>query len=96
MEKLITRKKSITDRHIKRHDSTEKKLKPIIKQFQVTSTSEKCIVNPKKAAQSFKFMKTQGMSGSQEQKGKKTASTVTTNFFGQKNTTAQIHFCKDY
>ena len=74
----------------------KKKQKSIIKHFQVTSTSEKCIVNPKKAALSFKFMKTQGMSGSQEQKGKKTASTMTTNFLGQKTTTAQIHFCKDH
>ena len=74
----------------------QKKLKSKIKHSQVTSTSKKCIINPKKAALSFKFMKTQGKSGSQDQKGKKTASTMTTNFLGQKTTTAQIHFCKDH
>ena len=50
---------------------------------------------PKKAALSFKFVKTQGMSGSQDQKEKKTASTMTTAFFGPKTTTAQIRFCND-
>ena len=50
---------------------------------------------PKKAAVSFKFVKTQVMSGSQNQKERKTASTVTTTFFGQKTTTAQILFCND-
>ena len=49
---------------------------------------------PKKTALSFTFVKTQGMSGSQDQKERKTASTVTT-FFGQKTTTAQIRFCND-
>ena len=49
----------------------QKKLKSIIKHSQVTTTSKKCIINPKKAALSFKFMKNQGMSGSQDQKGKK-------------------------
>ena len=72
----------------------QKKLKSIIKHSQVTTTSKKCIINPKKAALSFKFMKNQGMSGSQDQK--KTASTVTTNFCGQKITTAQIRFYKDH
>ena len=33
------------------------------------------------------------MSGSQDQKERKTASTVTKNFFEQKITTAQIRFC---
>ena len=33
------------------------------------------------------------MSGSQDQKERKTASTVTTIFFQQKITTAQIRFC---
>ena len=33
------------------------------------------------------------MSGSQDQKERKTASTVATIFFIQKITTAQIHFC---
>ena len=40
-------------------------------------------------------MKTQGMSGSQDQEERKTASTVTTSFFGQKITTARIRFCND-
>ena len=38
---------------------------------------------PKKTALSFKFVKTQGISGSQDQKERKTASTLTT-FFGKK------------
>ena len=41
----------------------------------------------------FKLVKTQIMSGSQDQKERKTASTVTTFFFEQKITTAQIRFC---
>ena len=40
-------------------------------------------------------MKTQGISGSQDQKETKTASTMTTIFFGQKITTEQIRFCND-
>ena len=35
------------------------------------------------------------MSGRQDQKERKTARIVTTTFFGQKITTAQIRFCKD-
>ena len=38
---------------------------------------------PKKAALSFKLVKTQGMIGIQDQKERKIASTVTTTFFGQ-------------
>ena len=45
--------------------------------------------------QKLSSMKTQGMSGSQDQKDRKTASTVTTSFFGQKITAAQIRFCND-
>ena len=92
--KTCNEKNHITDRPIKRHDSTERKLKTIIKHSQVTSTSKKCIINPKKAALSFKFIKKkQGLSGSQDEKERKTASTVTTTFFGQKITRAQICFC---
>ena len=40
---------------------------------------------PKKTALSFKFVKTQGMSGSQDQKERKTASTVTTTFSDKKS-----------
>ena len=40
---------------------------------------------PKKAAVSFKFVKTQVMSGSQNQKERKTASTVTTTSFGKRS-----------
>ena len=40
--------------------------------------------HPKKAALSFKFVKTQGKSGSKDQKERKTASTVTTTFFRTK------------
>ena len=41
---------------------------------------KQCIINPEKAAPSFKRMKTQGRSGSQNQSKRKTASTVTTTF----------------
>ena len=68
-------------------------MKSIIKPYQVPSTSYKGITKPKKAPLSFKFVKTQKMSGSQDQKERKTASTVTTIFFEQKLTTAQTRFC---
>ena len=71
----------------------EKKVKSTIKHSQVPLTSYKGITKPKKAPLSFKFVKTQIMSGSQDQKERKTASTVTTIFFKQKITTAQIRFC---
>ena len=90
--KTCKEKNRITDRHIKRDDS-KKKVKPIIKHSQVPLTSYKGITKPKKAPLSFKFVKTQIMSGSQDQKERKTASTVTTIFFKQKITTAQIRFC---
>ena len=70
----------------------EKKIKPIIKHSQVPLTSYKGIIKPKKAALSFKFVKTQKTSGSQDQKERKTASTVTTIVFEQKIITAQIRF----
>ena len=63
----------------------EKKIKPIIKHSQVPLTSYKGIIKPKKAALSFKFVKTQKTSGSQDQKERKTASTVTTIVFEQKS-----------
>ena len=64
----------------------QKKLKSKFKRSQVTSTIERCIINTRKRALSFKFMKTQVMSGSQDQKEKKAASTLTTIFFfGQKS-----------
>ena len=72
----------------------QKKLKSFFKHSQVPITSKGMQYQPKKAALSFKFVKTQGVSGSQDQKERKTASTVTT-FFGQKTTTAQIRFCND-
>ena len=68
-------------------------MKSIIKPSQVPLTSYKGITKPKKAPLPFKFVKTQIMSGSQDQKEKKTASTVTTIFFEQKIPTAQIRFC---
>ena len=73
----------------------QKKTEIKTKHSQVSLTSKQGIINPKKAALSFKFMKTQVMSGSQDQKKRKTASTVTTFFFGQKITTAQIRFYID-
>ena len=52
--------------------------------------------HPQKGSAVFQiYKKTQGMSVSQDQKEKKTASTVTTTFFGQKIPTAQIRFCND-
>ena len=77
-------KNRITDRHIKGHDSTEKELKSKTKHFQVPITSKQCIINPKEAALSFKLMKTQGISGSQDQK-EKTASIMTTTFSDKKS-----------
>ena len=62
-----------------------KKVKSIIKPSQVPLTSYKGITKPKKAPLSLKFVKTQIMSGSQDQKERKTASTVTTIFFRTKN-----------
>ena len=59
-------------------------MKSIIKPFQVPLTSHKGITKLKKAPLSFKFVKTQIMSGSQDQKERKTASTVTTIFFSNK------------
>ena len=50
---------------------------------------------PNKGSSVFQIYETQGMSGSQDQREKKTASTVTTTFFGQKITTARIRFCND-
>ena len=69
-------------------------MKSIIKPSQVPLTSYKGITKPKKAPLPFKFVKIQIMSGSQHQKERrKTASNVTTIFFEQKITTAQIRFC---
>ena len=59
-----------------------KKVKSIIKPSQVPLKSYKGIAKPKKARLSFKFVKTQIMSGSQDQKERKTASNVT--FFSNK------------
>ena len=87
--KTCNEKNRITDRHIKRHDS-RKKVKSIIKHSQVPLISYKGITKPKKAALSLKFVKTQKMSGSQDQKERKTTSTVTTIVFEQKITTAQF------
>ena len=70
-----------------------KKVKTIFKPSQVPLPSYKGITKPKKAPLPFKFVKTQIMSGSQDQKERKIASTVTTIFFEQKITTAQIRFC---
>ena len=63
----------------------KKKLKSRTKHSQVPITGEQCIINPKNAALSFKFMKTQGMSVSQDQKERKTASTVTITFSDKKS-----------
>ena len=78
--KTCNEKNRITDRHIKIHDS--KRVKSINKPSQVPLTSYKGITKPKKALLPFKFVKTQIMSSSQEQKERKTASKVT--FFSNK------------
>ena len=70
-----------------------KKMKSKINPSQLPLTSHEGITKPKKAPLPFKFVKTQIRSGSQDQKERKTASTVTTIFFEQKITTAQIRFC---
>ena len=59
-----------------------KKMTSIIKPSQVRLKSCKGIAKPKKAPLPFKFVKTQIMSGSQDQKERKTASNVT--FFSNK------------
>ena len=76
--KTCNEKNRITDRHIKKHDS--KKVKLLIKPSQVHLTIYKGITKPKKAPLPFKFVKTQIMSGSQDQKERKTASNMTTLF----------------
>ena len=78
--KTCNEKNRITNRHIKRHNS--KKVKSIIKPSQLPLTSYKGLTKPKKASLPFKFVKTQIMSGSQDQKERKTASNVT--FFSNK------------
>ena len=83
--KTCNEKNRITDRHKKRHDSTEKNLKSKTKYSQVPLTSKQGIINTKKAALSFNFVKTQGMSGSQYQKERKTASIMTTIFSDKKS-----------
>ena len=83
--KTCKEKNRITDRHIKRHDSRKKKVKSKIKPSQVPLTSYKGITKPKKAPLSFKFVKTEIMSGSQDQKERKTASNVTTFFSNKKS-----------
>ena len=58
-------------------------MKSLNKPSQVSLTNFKGITKPKKVPLSFKFVKTQIMSGSQDQKERKTASKVTT-FFSKK------------
>ena len=82
--KTCNEKNRITDRHMKRHDS-RKKSETNNYALPVPLISYKGITKPKKAALSFKFVKTQKMSGSQDQKERKTASTLTTIVFEQKN-----------
>ena len=61
-----------------------KNVKSIIRPSQVPLTSYKGITKSKKAPLPFKFVKTQIMSGSQDQKERKNASNVTI-FFLNKN-----------
>ena len=83
--KTCNEKNRITDRHIKRHDSSKKKVKSIIRPSQVPFTSYKGITKPKMAPLPIKFVKTHIMSGSQDQKERKTASNVTTFFSNKKS-----------
>ena len=84
MEKLVTRKTaSLID--TKKDMIPGKKVKSINKPSQVPLTNYKGITKPKKVPLSFKFVKTQIMSGSQDQKERKTASNVTTFFSNKKS-----------
>ena len=60
-------------------------MKSIIKPSQVPLTSFKGITEPKKAPLPFKFVKTQIMPGSQDQKERKTASNMMTFFSNKKS-----------
>ena len=82
--KTCNEKNRFTDRHIKRHDSS-KKMKSKIKPSQVPLTSYYGIIKPKNAPLPFKFVKTEIMSGSQDQKERKTASNMTTFFSNEKS-----------
>ena len=62
-----------------------KKVKSIIKPSQVPLITYRGFTKPKKAAIAFKCKKTQIMSGSQDQKERKTASDVTTFFSNKKS-----------
>ena len=62
-----------------------KKVKSIIRPSQVPLITYKGFNKPKKAALAFKLVKTQIMSGSQDQKERKTASNVTTFFSNKKS-----------
>ena len=53
--KTFNEKNRITDRDIKRHDSTEKKLKTIIKHSQVTSISKQMHYQPQKGSTVFQI-----------------------------------------
>ena len=56
--KNCNEKNRITDRHIKIHDSSKKKVKSLIEPSQVPLASYKGITKPKKAPLPFKFVKT--------------------------------------
>ena len=68
--KNCNEKNHITDRHIKRHDSIEKKLKSIIKHSHELSAIQQSINNPtqKHVAVFFKDVKTEETFSSQDQK----------------------------
>ena len=85
MEKLVTRKTASLLDTSKAMIPQKKKLKSKSKHSQVLLTSKQYIIDHKKSALSFKFMKTQVMSGSKDQKERKTANTVTTFFSDKKS-----------
>ena len=92
MEKRVTRKTaSLID--TQKDMIPGKKVKSIIKPSQVPLTSYKGITRPKKAPLSFKFVKTQIMSGSQTKKKEKLPVLWRQFFSKKKITTAQIGFC---
>ena len=70
-------------------------MKTNIKHSQVTSTSKKMHYQLQKGSSVFQIYENKECLVVKTKKERKTASTVTTTFFGQKITTAQIRFCND-
>ena len=93
--KTFNEKNHITDRHIKRHDSTEKKLKTIIKQSQVTSTSKKLHYQPQKGSSVSQIYENKECLVVKTKKKEKLPVLWRQLFSDKKITRAQIRFCID-